>query len=215
MPGGCMVRPAGVATLRQVVHEGSEVFAMRTFPCPGHGKDRHIVWRGDQPQGLVGGTHSLSDRQDLPCPDRGYELLQHLPQEDILMPCDVQVQRGEGHWKVQTAPPRHEQDHLKPTRIRRMRAMTRRMFQGMFVAALVLHRAISYARQVAGAMARTTASVCHGSERIIRNGVHYVSVGGRDAWSPLHVPVPGARLRPSAPSRRPDSVALGRSARAS
>jgi hypothetical protein len=39
MPVGCMARSAGVAALGQVLHQVSEVFAIRKFPCPRHGKD--------------------------------------------------------------------------------------------------------------------------------------------------------------------------------
>ena len=91
---------------------------------------------GDQVQGGVGGKTGIGDHHDLLHPGWRDKVLEPLPQEDILMPFDGRVNRGEGHWDTQPAPTRHEQDHLKPQRVRSMRTVARRMAQGMLPAAL-------------------------------------------------------------------------------
>ena len=94
-----------------MLYEVTQMFAIRKFPCAGHGKNIRIVFGCNQVQSGVSSKAGIGDHHDLLHPCWRHTVLEHLPQEDVLMPCDLGVNRGKGHWDTHTAPTRDEQDH--------------------------------------------------------------------------------------------------------
>jgi hypothetical protein len=124
--------------LRQRLHEVMGMFAVRKLPGAWHGKDIRPVCVGAQAPGGLGGNAGIRTHYD-PLPPRwGGNGLQHLPKEDVLKPFDGRIHWCEGDRDAHSVPSRDEQDHRKPKCIRIMRAMARRMPQGMFPVAPVL-----------------------------------------------------------------------------
>jgi hypothetical protein len=137
-----------------VLQQVTELFAVRQLPGAWHREDRRIMDCGDQVQRGIGSKAGLGDHHDLPHPRGRHTVLQPLPKEEVLMPFDLRVNRGEGDGNAPTAPTREAQDHLKPKRIRIMRAVARRMPPWVLPATLVFQRAISHELQDASGRRR-------------------------------------------------------------
>src|SRR5947208_17056215 len=125
-----------------MLHEVSQMFAIRKFPCAWHGKDIGIAFFGDEAQGGIGGKAGICDHHELLHPCWGDKVLQHLPKEDVLMAATCRVNQCEGHWDPEPLPTGDEQDHLKSKHIRLMLAVARRAAQGMLPSPLRFHRAV-------------------------------------------------------------------------
>ena len=126
---------------REYLRKREEVmFAIGKLPGAGHGKDIRILLFGDQAQCLVGRKACIGHDDNLAHPTWGRKILEHLPKKDVLMAFDLRVNRGEGDGDGHLVPTRDQQDHLKPKRIRIMRAVARRMPQGVFPATLGFQR---------------------------------------------------------------------------
>jgi hypothetical protein len=68
---GFIACSAVVTALGQVLDRITEVFAMRKFPRPAHGKYLRIRFLGDQAQGLIGGKTCFSHDHDTAHPRWG------------------------------------------------------------------------------------------------------------------------------------------------
>jgi hypothetical protein len=86
---------------------------------------------GDQAQGGIRHKARIRHSYHLLSPCWGHKVLQHLPQQDVLMASTCRGHRGEGHRAPETPPTGDEQPYLNPKRLRLMLAVRRHATPGM------------------------------------------------------------------------------------
>src|SRR5215813_10802708 len=133
---------AVVIALRQVLDQVPEVFAIGELPGAGHRKHIAIVLFGYQTQSRIGRKARISNNHDVACPAWGYKILQHLSEQDVLVPFDLWVNERQGNWDTKAVPTGNHQHHLKAKGIGFVLAVARRVSQGMFPPTLLFQRTI-------------------------------------------------------------------------
>src|SRR5215212_7810416 len=132
-----------ITTLGQMLDQITQMFAIRTFPCPGHRKDIRILLLGDQAQSLISGKTGISHHHDLLHPGWRDKVLQHLPKQAILVPTTLRIDEAHSHRDAKTLPTRTQQHQLEAKLIRVMLPVAGEVAQGMLTPPLRFERTVA------------------------------------------------------------------------
>jgi hypothetical protein len=160
---GCGRGTAIIPTRGRVLHQNTPMFTVRQLPRPRPGKPRGLLVLVDQTPCRVGSTTRLSDHDDLAHPGWGSNVLQHLPQQEVLRPTTLRVNRRQGHRDATGTPARHPHYPLNAKRLRSVRTLARGGAQGVFPPPLLVQRTLSHAGEEAS---------CRGRKRAARGRRH-------------------------------------------
>src|ERR687884_1183189 len=142
-PIGLERSPTTITACGEILHQVADIFTVGELACARHGKDRGPVQSIDQLESDVGGIAGISHHDDLTYPRGGLKVFEHLPEQDVLMPLALGINRSKSHGDAKAIPTGNQHDHAKAKGRGRRYTLARYMAHGMLASALGFMRRVT------------------------------------------------------------------------